>query len=129
MINAMTTDTSAAQITLTFNQPVEDGTTTVGSAGEVLDNGLVIQSSLGSSLAVNMSSSVQERGASFTLSDNTLTLSWNPTIGLVNKVTGDVITVLQYSGLGSIYVQPVGRPAQRVTLASLLSGSTTLLCQ
>lgn len=129
MINAMTTDTSAAQITLTFNQPVEDGTTSVGGAGEVLDNGLLIQSTLGSTLAVNTSSSFQERGASFTISDNTLTLSWNPAVGLANKVAGDVITLLQYSGLGSIYVQPIGRPAQRVTLSSLLSGSTTLICQ
>ena len=129
MINAMPTDTSAAQITLTFNQPVEDGTTTAGGAGEILDNGLAVQASLGSTLAVNASSSVQERGASFTISDNTLTLSWNPAIGLANKVAGDVITVLQYSGLSSIYVQPIGRPAQRVTLSSLLSGSTTLICQ
>ena len=129
MINAMTTDTSAAQITLTFNQPVEDGTLTVGGAVEQLDAALVIQSSFGSTLAVNSSSLVQERGASFTISDNTLTLSWNPTIGLGNKVSGDVITYLQYSGLGSIYIQPVGRAAQRVTLSSLLNGMTTLPCQ
>ena len=129
MINAMVTDTSAAQITLTFNQPVEDGTTTVGGGAEILDNGLVIQSTLGSTLAVNASSAVQERGASFTISDNTLTLTWNPAIGLATKITGDIIAVLQYSGLSSIYVQPLGRPAQRASLSSLLGGSTTLLCQ
>jgi hypothetical protein len=129
MINAMPTDTTAAQITLTFNQPVEDGTTTAGGGGEILDNGLVIQSTLGSTLATNTSSAVQERGASYTISDNTLTLSWNPAIGLATKVSGDLITVLQYSGLSSIYVQPIGRPTQRAALSTLLNGSTSLLCQ
>jgi hypothetical protein len=120
---AALTDTTSAQVTFTFNQTIEDGTTGLGKGPEALDNGLSIITSLGSSsLAGSTSSTVQERGTTFTLSDRTLSFSWNPSVGLAIKGTGDVVQAVYYN-VSSIYLQPAGHPELRASLSQLFQAS------
>jgi hypothetical protein len=127
------TDTSAAVVTLTFNEAVEDATGTVGAGPEALDANLLVSYLLFnmSALAANVSSTAQERGSSFTIAGNVLTLAWNPNVGLVTKGAGDAIRTVSYSGLGSIFLQPPMHPELRTSLSALLvqvTGSSTISC-
>jgi len=129
---AALTDTMSALVTLTFNQAVEDGTQTPGGAAEVLDNGLLITTSLATSiLATNASATVQERGTSLVIAGNVVTLSWNASTGLLTKWTGDVVRNVYYQNLTSLMLQPKGHPELRTSLGQLLSSallSTTITC-
>jgi hypothetical protein len=122
------TDTTSAQVSFTFNEAIEDGTTTVGKGPEALDNGISISTSMfTSTLASNVSSTVQERGTSFTIAGNTLSFSWNPSVGLAVKGTGDVVQAVYYMNLSSIYLQPVGHPELRAPLSQFVA-QTYVLC-
>ena len=125
--NMPTSSTSVAQVVLTFNQPIEDGTTTAGKGPEALDAGLQAYTLDSTSLKANTSSAVQERATSFVIAGNTLTLSWNPSAGLTTVISGDVVEEVLYSNLSTIYLQPIGHPESRVRLATLI-GSTQITC-
>jgi hypothetical protein len=125
--NMPTSGTSAAQVVLTFNQPIEDGTTTAGKGPEALDANLSVYTLDSAQLKTNASSAVQERGTSFVISGNTLTLSFNPSAGLSTIVSGDILEEVVYNNLSTIYLQPIGHPESRVTLATLV-GSTQITC-
>ena len=121
------TDTTSAQVSITFNKDVTDVTTTVGGAAEVLDNGLFISSTFGSSfLATNVSQTVQERGTTFTIAGPIISLAWNPDIGLAVKGTGDTISRVYYENLSSITLQPVGHPELKTSLSTLLASMAPL---
>ena len=126
------TDTSAAVVTLTFNEPFEDGTLLPGANAEALDNGLVVNfANFSSMLAPNLSSTMQEHGTSFTIADNVLTLAWNPNVGILPKGVGDSVRSVTYGGLGSIILQPKNHPVNSVSLSALLNQamlSTTITC-
>ena len=120
------TDTSSAVVTMTFNEAIADGTTTTGGGAEALDNGLSVSfSAFTSTLASNLSSTVQEKGTSFTISGNTLTLAWNPNVGLVVKGSGDTVRSVTYN-LGQILIQPQNH-AGGTSLSSLF-GASTITC-
>jgi len=111
-------------VTLTFNESVEDGTLTSGGGAEQLDNGLSITDTLfTSALAVNASSTMQERGVTMTIADNVVTIAWNPNLGLATKGAGDAIRTVTYSStsLSQTFLQPVGHPELRTSLATLLN--------
>ena len=126
---AALTDTSSAIVTLTFNTAIEDGTLTPGGGAEALDNGLLVSFTQGtSSLAFNQSSTVQERGTTFTIAGNMLTLAWNPNVGVALKGATDSVRQVSYGNLGTIYVQPMGKPDARATLTQALNGVTLSPC-
>ena len=121
---AMLTDTQSAVVTLTFNEGVEDGTVTSGGGAEQLDNGVSMNDTLfTSTLASNVSSTVQERGVTMTIADNVVTLAWNANVGLVMKGAGDTIRTVTYSStsLQQTFLQPVGHPELRSPLSTLLN--------
>ena len=91
---------NTAQMTFTFNtSAVEDVTPSVGKGPEVLDNGLTISTMFGATLKSSASTAVQERGTSFLLNGNTLTISFNPATGIQTQIASDTITSVIYNNL------------------------------
>jgi len=121
---------ATAQITFTFNTSmVDDVTTTSGKGNEILDNGLSVATMMFASLKPSASAFVQERGTSFLLNGNTLSIAWNPSAGLVAPSPSDSITTVTYGGLSSIMLQPSGHPELAKSLASMLPGGmTSIVC-
>jgi hypothetical protein len=124
----VSTTTPAAQVVLTFNQKIEDATTTAGKGAEVLDNQVSVTTLSGYGLKANVSATAQERGTSFVIADNTLTISFTPSVGLSTVSPGDVLQYVIYNGFSSIYLQPAGHADQKVTLSSLLNNQPSLTC-
>ncbi len=120
----MLTDTQSAVVTLTFNEKVEDGTQTAGGGAEQLDNGVSISDTLfTSTLQLNASSTAQERGVTLSITDNVVTIAWNPNVGLSTKGTGDSVRTVSYSSssLSATFLQPVMHSELRTSLATLLT--------
>jgi hypothetical protein len=118
---------STAQITFRFNNSsVEDVTTAAGRGPEVLDNGLSVVTTMFGTLKPNALTTERERGTSFALSGDTLSIAWNPSAGLVAPSATDLIQSVTYSGLSSIMLQPSGRPDLVKSLAVLLNMSSIL---
>jgi hypothetical protein len=124
----VSTATPVAQVVLTFNQKIEDATSTAGKGPEILDNQVSVFTISGYGLKPNVSANVQERGTSFVIADNTLTISFNPSVGLSTVSAGDALQYVTYYGFGSIYLQPAGHADQKVTLSSLLNGQAQISC-
>ncbi len=123
-----TTVSNTAQVTFTFNTPaIEDVTTSVGKGPEVLDNGLTVSTMFGASLKASASTAVQERGSMFLLNGNTLTISFNPTMGIQSQIANDTITYVIYNNLSSIMLQPTGHP-ELVKSLSTLTALSSLQC-
>jgi hypothetical protein len=122
---------ATAQITFTFNATsIEDATPVTLSAGrgaEILDASLSVMTMLGATLKPNAATTVQERGTSFLPNGNTLTFSWNPSLGLTAPSASDSITSVTYNHLGSISLQPAGHPELARTLSSMLPGMTSFI--
>ena len=122
---------ATAQITFTFNATsIEDATPVTVSAGrgaEVLDSNLSVVTMLGATLKPNSTTTLQERGTSFLPNGNTLTISWNPSVGLTAPSPSDTISSVTYNNLGSISLQPTGHPELAKTLSSMLPGMTTFI--
>ena len=120
------TDTMSAVVTLTFNEPVEDGTQTAGGGAEQLDNGVQFTDSLGTSFPSPnaFSSTMQEHGVTLTFADNVATIAWNAGVGIGTKGPSDTIRSVTYSSgsLSATSLQPVKQPLLRTTLATLLAG-------
>jgi hypothetical protein len=127
-VSPSTTAASSAQIVFTFNEPIEDATTTAGGAAEVLDNGLLAYTTNSVFLKTSVSSALQERGGLLTITGNQLTIGWNPSAGLSTQISGDTVVELVYGSLGSIFIQPVAHPEQRVSLSQLLNFSSSITC-
>jgi hypothetical protein len=119
-----------AQVTFKFNtSSVEDVTpATSGRGQEVLDANLTVSTALGATLKSNLSTNVQERGTSFVLSGDTLSIWWNPSIGLNTPSATDTINSVTYNGLSGISLQPTGHPELVKTLSALLSNQTSIYC-
>jgi hypothetical protein len=117
---------AAAQVSFTFNTMIEDATSaTVGRGAEVLDANLLVMTSTNGTLKSNLSTQVQERGTSFIVNGNTLSFSWNPSVGLNTVTSGETINSVTYNNLGAISIQPMGQPTLVKTLSSLLPGMMT----
>lgn len=125
------TTTPIATVTLTFNVPVADATTTLGGGAEILDNAVYVLTTGSSTLKTNLSSSAQERGTSLVFSGNTITLGWTPSVGLASPGANDTVQQVEYSSLSSIAIQQPNHPESRVSLGSLVSSiypSGYILC-
>lgn len=122
---------STAQITFTFNATsIEDATPVTISAGrgaEVLDSGLSVVTMLGATLKPNAATTMQERGTSFLPNGNTLTISWNPSVGLTAPSPSDSISSVTYNNLSSISLQPAGHPELAKSLSSMLPGGVSFI--
>jgi hypothetical protein len=122
-----------AQIVFTFNATsIEDATpitTSQGRGPEVLDAGLQVVTSLNTPLKPNLMATAQERATQFVPNGNTLSIGWDPSVGLNSLVSGDTITSVTYTNLGSIKLQPTGHPELAKTLAEMLPGmATSIYC-
>jgi hypothetical protein len=127
----VSTTTPIATVTITFNVPVADGTTSAGGGAEILDNGVYVYTTGSSTLKSNISSTAQERGTSLVFSGNTVTIGWTPSVGLASPGASDIVDEVEYQNIGSIYVQQPSHPESRVSLGSLLSSlypSGYILC-
>jgi hypothetical protein len=116
----VSTTTPIATVTITFNVPVVDGTTSVGGDAEILDNGVTVQTSGVSTLKTNLSSAAQERGTSLVFSGNTLTIGWTPSVGLASPGSSDIVQYVYYQNLSSMYVEQPNHPESRISLGSVL---------
>ena len=119
-----TTVSNTAQITFTFNSPIEDVTTTAGKGPEVLDNGMTVLTAMSAVLKTNASTLVQERGAMFLINNNTLTISFNPVAGIATQLVNDTITYVIYNNLSSIRLQPMNHPELATSLGTVINMST-----
>jgi hypothetical protein len=121
---------AAAQVSFKFNtSSVEDVTpATSGRGAEVLDANLSVVTTLGGFLKSNLSTNAQERATSFMLNGDTLSFSWNPSMGLMNPSASDSIVSVTYGGLSGITLQPTGHPEYAKTLSALLSNQTSIYC-
>jgi hypothetical protein len=117
----VSTTTPIATVTITFNAPVADGTTSAGGDAEIIDNGVTVQTTGISTLKSNLSSAAQERGTSLIFSGNTLTIGWTPSVGLASPGSSDLVQYVYYQNLSSMYVQQPNHPESRVSLASVLA--------
>jgi hypothetical protein len=126
---AATTDTSAAVITFQFNLPIELAATTApGGFAEQVDNAFSIYwpdtnaPVSPNNLKANVSPVVQERGTSIAINGNTLTFSWNPSVGLA--LPTDPLDRFSPGGyvhwqVGMVQIQPVGKALQKQLLQTL----------
>jgi hypothetical protein len=123
-----TTVSNTAQVVFTFNtSAVEDVTSSVGKGPEVLDNGLTISTMFGATLKSSASTAVQERGTMFLLNGNTLTISFNPNMGIQSQIANDTITYVIYNNLSAIMLQPTGHP-ELVKSLSTLTALSSIQC-
>jgi hypothetical protein len=125
-------DGQSAVVTFDFNQDIELSASTLpGGNAELIDSGMSMVSAdtdidlMRNTLRTNASSTVQERGTSVATAGKTLTLSWNPSIGLLTNDPQDVISQVSYSGLTSLFVQPVGKPGSKVSIGAVYGSQVT----
>jgi hypothetical protein len=123
------TDYGAA-IKLVFNEAIESASTTMA---EDIDNGVMIAPTGFSgaasycSLKENRDPLMQERGTRVTIEGNSLTLAFNPSVGLNAAAFGCMIptalTSVVYNNLQAVFLRPVGdtNPTRRRSLATMVS--------
>ncbi|RLB50675.1 MAG: hypothetical protein DRI90_23540 [Deltaproteobacteria bacterium] len=131
---ATPTATSGAVVALEFNHPIELGESGYpGGGAEALDDGLVMVSpdddedTLQNVLQDDVSDSTQERGVTIFIAGSTLTISWNPSIGLQTSDIHDPITSVTHNGLANVVVRRINAPSSEQTLAALV-GATSITC-
>ncbi len=118
---------SAAQVTFTFNQPVEDATpATSGRAAEVLDDNIQVMTAMSATLKPDLSTTASEHGTSFMLSGTMVAIAWNPSAGLNTPSATDTINYVNYGGLSAIMLQPIGHPELVKSLSSMLPNAATM---
>jgi hypothetical protein len=126
--------TSGATITVEFNQPVEFADTGYpGGPTEAFDDGVSINSPnanmdmVVNTLFADLSDTTQERGVTASINNNTLTINFNPSVGLEVKDPADPIVTVTYSGLGNVQVRRVNAPSSASSLSVLL-GTASVVC-
>jgi hypothetical protein len=121
---------ATAQVSFKFNtSSIEDVTpATSGRGAEVLDANLSVVTMMGGILKSNLSTNAQERATSFVLNGDTLSFSWNPSMGLQNPSSTDSIVSVTYGGLAGITLQPTGHPEYAKTLSALLNNQASIYC-
>jgi hypothetical protein len=126
--------TSGAVVTIEFNHPIELGESAYpGGPEEALDDGLSMLSpdldgdSVDNTLLPDLVAGVRERGVSLDVAGNTLTIAWNPSVGLSPADVDDPIVSVTYTQLASVVVQRAGSATSAATLAALL-GMSDITC-
>jgi hypothetical protein len=129
------------KVTLTFNSDIEIVSSTLA---EDIDNGISLsvpqpqppQYSSYCTLRPASGDPAQERGSKVEVGTDTLTFSFNPTIGIATSSTSScmlppsITSITYYSGNPTISVQPKGQPTRKRTLSSLLTdkGLSQITC-
>lgn len=130
------------KVTLTFNTDIEIVSSTLA---EDIDNGISLSLPQASSPPYYTSCTLrpasgdpaQERGSKVEVGTDTLTFSFNPTIGIAISPTStctlppSITTISYYNGNTTIWVQPKGQATRKRTLSALLSekiGTSQLTC-
>jgi hypothetical protein len=128
------TDTQAAVVTFQFSLPIEFAMSPApGGFAEIVDNAFNITwpntnaDATTNTLAQSLSSSVQERGTTSVISGNTITFAWNPNVGLTTKDPADICSSVRWN-VGSVQVQPVGKPTQKVFLSTVYPNASAITC-
>lgn len=134
--------TYGGKLTLTFNYEIEAVGNTIS---EDVDNGIGITAptSSGTSSYCTIRSATgdpaQERGSKVEISGNTLTFSFNPTVGLsttasfggVCALPPSITSIVYLNGITSVSLQPKGQPLRKRNLATMISeklGTSQLSC-
>lgn len=120
------------EVVIVFNQPIElDPTFTAASVAERIDDAFFadIDDTDGDGVVYTFhpddSDQEQEKGTSFSIEGNVLTLSWNRDDAFQTEDPDDVIAAVEWGALDWIYVRPVGGGiGERVNVASLVGSST-----
>ena len=128
------------QLTLTFNFDVEP---VGGTFAEDIDNGISITTPLSGTSYCPLRNATgdpaQERGSKVEFGTNTMTFSFNPTVGLATTSSFSGVCVLPpaitsityYSGSTTIFLQPKGKPLLKRSFSTMLSeklGTSQLAC-
>jgi hypothetical protein len=128
-----TATTYGGKVTLTFNSDIEVVGTTFA---EDIDNGLAVQlpSSTTSSsysicpLKTPTGDPAQERGSKVEVGTNTMTFSFNPSIGFSTTspygtcmLPPSIMTIVYYQGNTTIMLQPKGDSLRKRSLSSMLN--------
>lgn len=135
-----TSSVYGGKITLTFNYEVE----LVGNTfAEDIDNGITISvpqptTTSYCQLRTATGDPAQERGSKVEIGTNSLTFSFNPTIGIATAATSftcvlppSITSITYYSSNIALNLQPKGQPLRKRTLSALLSeklGTSLLAC-
>jgi hypothetical protein len=119
---------------LTFNHSIEfDDTVYQGGAVEALDDFLSISSPNQDPvldenvLKDDTGPSVQDRGVSADINDNTLTLVWDSLAGLETKDAADPILTVSYNSLNIVQLRRAGSSSSTTALSTLV-GSNSITC-
>jgi hypothetical protein len=135
-----TSNLYGGKLTLTFNYDVESATSTLA---EDIDNYVSITTPSTSSTYCTVRTATgdltQERGSKVELNGNTMTFSFNPTVGLATTssfggactLPPTITSISYYAQFSTIYLQPKGQPLRKRSLATMLSeklGTSQLTC-
>jgi hypothetical protein len=130
------------KVTLTFNSDIEIVSSTLA---EDIDNGISLslpqptppQYYSYCTLRPVSGDPAQERGSKVEVGTDTLTFSFNPTIGIATSSTSScmlppsITSITYYGGNTTIWVQPKGQATRKRTLSALLTekvGTSQLSC-
>jgi hypothetical protein len=126
-----TSNVYGGKLTLTFNFDVEPVGSTIA---EDIDNGLsiTVPSSSSTTYCTLRSASgdpSQERGSKVEFAGNTMTFSFNPTLGISTTssfggtctLPPSITGITYYQGTPTIYLQPKGQPLRKRSLYTMLS--------
>jgi len=130
-------ESSAAEVTITFNYEVECGEGYDDGCEEALDDSLAISSPNDdgdedvNELRADLSPSQQERATSISFDGEAIALSWDPSAGLADQDPDDPFVSVTYGGgavnLSQVFIQRVGMPLSVQPLSELI-GSATITC-
>jgi hypothetical protein len=135
-----TSNLYGGKLTLTFNYEVESAT---GTLAEDIDNYVSITTPSTSSTYCTVRTATgdlaQERGSKVELTGNTMTFSFNPTVGLATTssfggactLPPTITSITYYAQFSTIYLQPKGQPLRKRSLATMLSekvGTSQITC-
>lgn len=136
---APTATTYGGKITLTFNADIEVLSSTLA---EDIDNAFQVSTSQLSTycpIKTPTGDPAQERGSKVEITGNTMSFSFNPSVGFATMgqwgtactLPPSITTITYYQGTPSINVQAKGNASRKASLSSLLSaklGSSVLSC-
>jgi hypothetical protein len=136
-----TSNAYGGKLTLTFNYDVEPS---MGTFAEDIDNGFGVTtpgSSTSSYCALRTATGdlTQERGSKVEVNGNTMTFSFNPTVGFGTTssyggscvLPPSITSIIYYASNAAIYLQPKGQPLRKRSFSTMLSeklGTSQLAC-
>jgi hypothetical protein len=124
--NSLGAPVSNASLVMVFNQPIEiDPLLTAQTYTDSLNLNFSILSEVGDGGATNVLNPGTARGVTFAISNDTLTFSWDPQVGLAMSNPNVPILDVKYGGLGAFVIRPLNGDLNSSTALSTLLGTTT----